>query len=43
MILTENEIINLFCEIDNFCKIFIPEWNKYLISNKEKNSITEEV
>ena len=36
MIFTEKEIIKLFIEIDDFCKIFIPLWNKYLISNKYK-------
>jgi hypothetical protein len=36
MIFLEKEIVNLFIDVDNFCKVFIPRWNKYLISHGEK-------
>jgi hypothetical protein len=36
MIFTESEIVKLFVEIDDFCKVFVPLWNKYLITNREK-------
>ena len=31
-----DKIIEIFCKIDDFCKIFIPIWNKYLIVDKKK-------
>lgn len=27
------ELLALYCLVDDFCKVFIPEWNKLLISN----------
>ena len=37
MIHNEIQIINIFCEIDDFCKKFLPYWKKHLISNKKRN------
>lgn len=33
----EEEIINLFCSVDNFCEEFEPEWHKHLLSSKKRN------
>jgi hypothetical protein len=30
------EIVTVFCEIDDFCQYFEPEWKKGLLANKEK-------
>ena len=27
---------NIFCDVDDFCKIFIPVYNKILLSNKKR-------
>lgn len=36
MITNELAIINIFFKVDEFCKVFIPVWNKYLIENNRK-------
>ena len=35
----EDNIINLFCIVDDFCQLFLPEWDKHLIENglKKRN------
>lgn len=37
MLTNELTIINIFFQIDEFCKVFIPVWNKYLIDNNKKH------
>lgn len=37
MVTNELIIINIFFQIDEFCKVFIPVWNKYLIDNNKKH------
>lgn len=37
MVTNELIIINIFFQIDEFCKVFIPYWNKYLIDNNKKH------
>lgn len=37
MITNELAIINIFFKVDEFCKVFIPVWNKYLIDNNRKH------
>ena len=37
MITNELTIINLFFKVDEFCKVFIPVWNKYLIESNKKH------
>ncbi len=31
-----NNLIGTFCDIDDFCKVFIPEWEARLITSGEK-------
>lgn len=31
-----DNLVEIFVSVDEFCKIFIPEWNKRLIANGEK-------
>ena len=28
-----NKLVELFCDVDDFCRVFIPEWEKQLISD----------
>lgn len=28
-------LVNLFCHVDDFCKLFMPQWQKYLIESGE--------
>lgn len=30
-----NNLIDIFCDVDDFCKVFIPEWEARLITNGE--------
>lgn len=30
-----NNLIDIFCDVDDFCKVFIPEWEACLITNGE--------
>lgn len=32
----EDNLLNLFCLVDDFCNVFIPEWNKHLLWNDLK-------
>lgn len=32
-------LISIFCDVDDFCKEFEPEWRKILIENQDKNLI----
>ena len=34
-----NNLIDLFCIVDDFCNIFEPEWNKHLIESNIKKRI----
>jgi len=43
MIKDELEIIKIFFYVDEFCKQFIPVWNKYLIGNREIKRIRKDV
>ena len=36
----ENTLIELFCAVDDFCKIFYPKWGKYLIEEGLKKRQT---
>ena len=42
MIHDELSIINIFCEIDNFCKMFIPIWNKHLLDLGRRKRIRKD-
>ena len=37
MLTNELTIINIFFQIDEFCKVFIPVWNKYMIDSNKKH------
>jgi hypothetical protein len=28
-----NKLVELFCDVDDFCKVFIPQWQKQLLEN----------
>ncbi len=30
-----DNLIDIFCDVDDFCNVFIPEWEAQLISNGE--------
>ncbi len=32
-------LVNLFFHIDDFCKLFIPQWQKYLIGSDESQRL----
>ena len=32
-------IIELFCLVDDFCKIFLPQWNAKMLRNGQKKRI----
>jgi len=32
-------LISIFCDVDDFCKEFEPEWRKILIENQDKQLI----
>ena len=34
-------LTELFCLVDDFCKIFLPQWNAKLIDSKQKKRIKE--
>ncbi len=27
------KLVELFCDVDDFCKVFIPQWNKQLLDD----------
>ena len=31
-------LISIFCDVDDFCKLFEPEWNKILIDSRSTES-----
>lgn len=31
-----NKLVDLFCDVDDFCKVFVPEWQKTLIESGER-------
>ena len=31
-----DSLLELFCDVDDFCKVFIPNWEKKLISSGQK-------
>ena len=31
-----NKLVDIFCDVDDFCKVFIPEWQKQLIENGKR-------
>ncbi len=33
----EENLIDLFCSVDDCCKLFLSEWDKSLIDNRLKN------
>ncbi len=35
----EENLIDLFCFVDDFCKLFLPEWDKHLINNRLKKRV----
>lgn len=39
----EDTLVGLFCIVDDFCNMFLPEWNKHLIGNglKKRNKTTQ--
>jgi hypothetical protein len=28
-----NKLVELFCDVDDFCKVFIPQWQKQLLED----------
>jgi hypothetical protein len=28
-----SKLVDLFCDVDNFCKVFIPQWRKQLLED----------
>lgn len=34
-----NNLIEIYCAVDDFVKIFLPEWKKTLIANKKNKSL----
>ena len=34
-----DKLIELFCDVDDFCKLFIPQWQKQLLENKTKTQL----
>lgn len=28
-----NKLVEIFCDVDDFCRVFIPEWEKQLLSD----------
>lgn len=28
-----DKLIDIFCDVDDFCKVFIPQWEKQLIAD----------
>ena len=31
-----NKLVDLFCSVDDFCTVFMPRWQKYLIDSGER-------
>lgn len=31
-----NKLVELFCDVDDFCKVFIPEWEKQMLEDGTK-------
>lgn len=34
-------LVDLFCHVDDFCKIFMPQWQKYLIESGERQRLRQ--
>mgnify|MGYP005988735457 FL=1 len=28
-----NKLVEMFCDVDDFCRVFIPQWEKQLIAD----------
>lgn len=35
----EENLIDLFCLVDDFCKLFLADWDKHLINNRLKKRV----
>ncbi len=34
-----DKLIDIFCDVDDFCKVFIPEWEKQLLANGKRKRL----
>ncbi|CDH26769.1 transposase (fragment) [Xenorhabdus bovienii str. kraussei Becker Underwood] len=34
-------LVNLYCHVDDFCQIFMPQWQKYLIESGERQRLRQ--
>jgi hypothetical protein len=32
-----SKLVELFCDVDDFCKVFIPQWRKQLLEDGMQN------
>ncbi|GAC27319.1 hypothetical protein GPAL_0439 [Glaciecola pallidula DSM 14239 = ACAM 615] len=32
-----NKLVELYCDVDDFCKIFIPQWQQQLLQDGTQN------
>ena len=30
----EHNLLNLFCLVDDFCQVFLPQWHSHLLQNR---------
>jgi len=33
-----DSLLELFCDVDDFCKVFLPFWNQHLLASGQKQS-----
>ncbi len=34
-----HNLVDLFCHVDDFCKLFMPQWQKYLIESGQRQRL----
>jgi hypothetical protein len=37
-----SKLVELFCDVDDFCKVFIPQWRKQLLEDGTRKCQREE-